>query len=157
MNLHFTSDSTVFNCRVMGVCIKNNKLLLCRKAGYDYWIFPGGRALLGESTEEAILREYREETCANLKIGHLSAIAENFFTLDGKTCHQFLFFYVLKDENGGLELFEGERPVADNEHEVFRWFDISELDSIEIQPHCCREMLQNIGTGKLIHMVNKNS
>lgn len=143
-DIQFAAGGGMFNCRVVGICIKENKIFLSKMAADDYWTFIGGKAMFGESSDEAIIREYREEVGADLQIDRLMAVIENFFELDGKNWHQYIFFYLLKDKNNVLELFDGERQIADEDRAVYKWFDLSELDGINIKPDCAAEILKKL-------------
>lgn len=155
-DIQIKENEYAFNCRIVGACIKDNKILLGRLKSDDYWTYIGGKLAFGESTEEAIVREYREETLANVQADHLVAVIENFFTLYQKKWHQFIYFYQLRDDNNELELFEGEREMQDNEKGVYKWFDISELDKIVVKPHCSLEALKNLSSPNIMHIVNRD-
>jgi A/G-specific adenine glycosylase len=59
-----------------GVLVRNNRILIQKRQADDVWgnlwEFPGGRLKEGESPEEAVVREFREET--GLHIGGLQKI-----------------------------------------------------------------------------------
>lgn len=112
-DLQFNFGDNLFNCRVVGVCIKENKLFLSKLKDDKYWTFVGGKPQFGESTADAVIREYEEEVGVKLQIDRLAAVIENFFTLQGKNWHQYIFFYLLKDKENALEFFEGERAIRD--------------------------------------------
>lgn len=143
-DIQFAADGGMFNCRVVGICIKENKIFLSKMAADDYWTFIGGKAMFGESSDNAISREYLEEVGAHLQVDRLMAVIENFFELGGKPWHQYIFFYLLKDENNVLELFDGERQIADESSAVYKWFNLSEIDSINIKPDCAAEILKKL-------------
>lgn len=155
-DIQIKENNDVFKCRVVGVCEKNGKILLNRLKSDDFWTFVGGKLALGESTEEAIVREYQEETLANVQVDHLVAVIENFFTLEEKEWHEFIFFYQLKDEKNELDLFDGERTIADNENAVYKWFDVLELNNIVIQPKCSLDALKNLSSSKIMHIINRD-
>ena len=50
------------------VVIKDNKLLCVRKVGKDKWTFLGGKMESGETEEECLLREIKEEFDCGAKI-----------------------------------------------------------------------------------------
>lgn len=109
-----------------------------------------------ESTDTAILREYREEVGADLQIDKLIAVIENFFDLDGCSWHQYIFFYQLRDDNNVLELFNGERQIADEKNAVYKWFDLSALANIQIKPDCSKEILKCIPQN-IQHYINREN
>ena len=154
-DIQFAADGGMFNCRVVGICIKENKIFLSKMVTDDYWAFIGGKAKFGESSDAAIIREYREEVGAHLQIDRLMAVIENFFELGGKPWHQYIFFYLLKDENNELELFDGERQIADEGRAVYKWFDLSELDSVNIKPDCSAEILKKLPK-HTVHYINRD-
>lgn len=154
-DIQFKTDSGMFNSRVVGVCIKENRIFLSKLKSDDYWTFIGGKVQLGESSDEAILREYREETGAELQVEHLLAVIENFFELDEQPWHQYMFFYLLRDENNALKAFDGERAVNDNSEAVYKWFELSELQNINIKPACTKEILQKLSANTR-HYINRD-
>lgn len=55
---------------VDGIIIQNQKILLIRRATppyKDHWALPGGFVELGETLEQAVARETKEETCLETK------------------------------------------------------------------------------------------
>lgn len=155
-DIQFKTDEVVFNCRTVGVCIKENKIFLSKLKSDDYWTFIGGKVQFGESTESAIIREYREEIDAVLQVERLIAVIENFFELDKKSWHQYIFFYQLRDDNDVLEFFDGERYIADHKEGVYRWFELSELQNINIKPDCAKDILKDIPTHTQ-HYINRDT
>ncbi|MEE2879475.1 MAG: NUDIX hydrolase [Pseudomonadota bacterium] len=59
------------------VVVRDRKILLCRRAiepRKGYWTLPAGFMELGESIEEAAMREAQEEACATIKVDRLLAM-----------------------------------------------------------------------------------
>lgn len=64
------------NPRIVAGClpVHGDRVLLCRRAiepRYGYWTLPAGYMENGESTEQAALRETREEACATVELRKL--------------------------------------------------------------------------------------
>lgn len=153
-DIQFKENNEAFNCRVVGVCMKNNKIFLSKLKNDKYWTFVGGKVTFGESTDAAIIREYQEEVGVTLQVDHLAAVIENFFELNEQLWHQYIFFYQLRDDEGALEFFEGEREVVDNKEAIYKWADLSELQSIEIKPDCSVDILKDISKDTQ-HYINR--
>ena len=67
MDWLFEIDNNICDLRAAGILIKNNKIVVQRdKSGSEYAI-PGGHVKICETTEEALIREYKEETCADVR------------------------------------------------------------------------------------------
>lgn len=146
----------VFNFRVSGAVIKDNKIMLNRLRKDDFWTFVGGKVAFGESTEASLVREYFEETGAQVEVERLAACVENFFIFNDVQWHEILYFYTLKDDNDELEIFEGERPIQDNCDGVYKWFDLGELENISIQPECSKQVLKNLNNHSIQHIINES-
>lgn len=155
-DIQLIDDGTAFNFRVSGAVIKENKIMLNRLKSDDFWTFVGGKVAFGESSEKAIVREFFEETGANVGVERLAACVENFFHFNAKQWHEILFFYVLKDANEELDVFEGERVIKDNSDGIYRWFELAELDNIKIQPECSQQIIRNLNAQAVQHIINES-
>jgi len=153
-DIQVIGNETVFNYRVLGAVIKDSKIMLNRLKNDDFWTFVGGKVAFGESSEKAIIREYYEETGANVEVERLVACVENFFSFKSKQWHELLFFYVLKDENDELDIFDGERVIKDNSDGIYKWFELTELDKIKIQPECSQQIITNLNYQSIQHIIN---
>lgn len=107
-----TADVTVSTIRVIviGVAIRDDRVLAIE--GFDttkgerFHRPPGGGIEFGETSEESLRREFREELDVELTaIAYLGAL-ENLFTYEGQRGHEILFVY-------RVELADDERFSAD--------------------------------------------
>ena len=53
----------------------------------------GGGIEFGETSEEALVREFKEEINADIKVGQLLKVFENIFTYEGVNMHEIIFLY----------------------------------------------------------------
>ena len=95
-------DEGIINLRVGAVIIKDGKFLMAGNRRDDYLYSVGGRLKFGETAEEAVCREVREETGADLEIDRLGFIHENYFIgeapaeIRGKTVYELCFYFYMK-------------------------------------------------------------
>lgn len=82
----FKSDDFVFSYRVAGILIKNNKILLQKPKNDDGYSIPGGHVSFGEISSETLIREFKEEINADIKIEKLIMVGENFFPWGNRPC-----------------------------------------------------------------------
>ena len=62
--------------RVGLAVVRDDKLLMVRKAGTSYWAIPGGRIEAGETALDALKREVREELAVELSDDGLTLVGE---------------------------------------------------------------------------------
>ena len=59
-----------------GVVIQDDRIMLCQRRPEAHnglkWEFPGGKLEPGESSEEALRRELREELSIDVQVGHIA-------------------------------------------------------------------------------------
>ena len=139
----FEVDGELFSYRVGGALIKDNKILLT-KDGDDYSL-PGGHSQIGETSQETIIREFKEETGLDVEPLNVISTYENFWKWDDKNCHQLCIYYRLKMVNETQELV----PNPDTNDTKFIWLELEELKNINLYP---------IGiSDQILNNVNNNS
>jgi len=87
--------------RVAGILLnRKNELLLVnhRKKGKSYWLLPGGGVEYGETMEQALKREFKEELSLRIKkVENLVFIHDTVYP--GKKRHILNIYYRVKVEN----------------------------------------------------------
>ena len=110
---------------VVAAIIRKGDKIFATQRGYgewqDWWEFPGGKMEVGETPEEALKREIREELSAEISVGELLTTVEYDYPAFHLTMHCFLCTLV----GEALHL---------NEHEAARWLTKDELDSVKWLP-----------------------
>jgi 8-oxo-dGTP pyrophosphatase MutT (NUDIX family) len=130
-------DGVRFNYRVAGVFVEHGHILLYRIAGLDFWFLPGGRAEVGETSEEALRREMQEELGIPVRIGTLLWFVENFFELGGQSYHELGLYYEAALPAGGPCSDKGavDRGVTESGDEAFfQWFRLDALYELTLVP-----------------------
>ena len=106
------------------VTIKDGKIFITQRGYGDYkdkWEFPGGKLEKGESPEDCIVREIKEELDADIRIiKYLSAIEYSY-----PTFHLIMHNFVCELKSSYMSLLE---------HEAAKFVDVNELDSIDFLP-----------------------
>ena len=87
----------------------------------DWWEFPGGKMEAGETPEEALKREIREELSTEISIDELLCTVEYDYLKFHLTMHCYLCSLLTE----ALHL---------NEHEAAKWLTKDELDSVKWLP-----------------------
>ena len=100
--------NTVFGVRVAALILQNGKLLVTKDKGKYYTI--GGAIQVNESTEDAVVREVREELGIRAQAGQLAFVVENRFEQDGVSYHNIEFHYLVNLlEDAPLTMQEDEK------------------------------------------------
>lgn len=144
--ISFDVGKVRFNYKSSGIATDNGRVLLTTEENINFWYLPGGRVEALETTSEALRREMIEELDQTVEIGPLLWVVENFFNLQGTPFHEVAFFYsmnftespdIYQQEN----IFEGTELTT---RLFFKWFNINELEDIELYPRFLRMALKNI-------------
>ena len=151
MDINFNIKAEVFNYRVGIVIRKDDKILVQKDGPSDYYTFIGGRVKLGESSIEASIREFREETGTLAKYVKTLGIVENFFksSYNNKKYHEILIINELEidTEIDDIKNIEGK-------DEVYKWLSIDKLKNAKFLPEIVLDIINN---NKLVHVINKDN
>jgi mutator protein MutT len=89
---------------VGGVLIHDGRVLLIRRGKEPLrgrWIVPGGTVELGETLEEALVREMREETGLQVRGGELLSILDRIHREGGEVLYHYVIVDYLCELVGG--------------------------------------------------------
>lgn len=68
MDISFQNGNAKFNYRACAVILQEGKILAMRDERSPYFYLPGGRVQMGETAEQAVLRELAEELRISARI-----------------------------------------------------------------------------------------
>ena len=110
---------------VVAAIITHNDQIFATQRGYgefkDGWEFPGGKMEPGETPQQALVREIREEQDTEIEVGSLVETVEYDYPNFHLTMHCFL-----------CTIRSGELVLK--EHEAAKWLTREELDSVDWLP-----------------------
>lgn len=97
MDITFQTDGRTFNYRVCAMILSGDKILAMHDQRSPYFYLPGGRVAVGETAEEAVLREVEEELHIRAKISRPLWLNQAFFTEDvnGQHYHELCVYFLM--------------------------------------------------------------
>ena len=109
---------------VVAAIIRKEDCIFATQRGYgewkDWWEFPGGKVEAGETPEEALIREIREELDAEIEVGELMKTINYDYPSFHLTMHCFRCTL--------------DSAVTLKEHEAAKWLKPTELNSVRWLP-----------------------
>ena len=120
-------ENTVFGVRATALIVQNRKLLVTKDKNQYYTI--GGAIQVNERTEEAVVREVREELGIKAQAGQLAFVVENRFEQVGVHYHNIEFHYL-------VDLLEDAPLIMqeDEKSQPCEWIDLDKLADFQLVP-----------------------
>ena len=109
---------------VAAIICKDNRIFATQRGYGEFrgqWEFPGGKVEPGETPEEALIREIKEELDIEISVGKYIHTVE----YDYPTFHLSMLCFICKILSGSLVL---------KEHEEARWLEKNNLYSVDWLP-----------------------
>ena len=116
-----------------GACITNEQgeiLLQKRSDKEELWGFPGGALEIGESIEEAMIREVKEETGLNVNVEYLIGVYSKYFATypNGDSAQSICYLFK-------CNVASGEFVIDNKETFDLRFFDKNNIPKLFLQQH----------------------
>ncbi|ASP37805.1 DNA mismatch repair protein MutT [Bacterioplanes sanyensis] len=119
---------------------ESQQILLIHRIKNDreYWVFPGGGIEAGETAEQAVIREVKEETSL---IAKSVALVFEQFNADRKES-----YFSVDIASGKVELGNGPEKLKQSRSNFYapQWVDVAKLKAINLQPEAAAEKLQKL-------------
>jgi len=117
----------------------SGRLLLARNSGASefpgLWTLPGGGVEQGEHPDDAVIREFAEETGLEIRIDALRGVTADLERLpSGKLEHTDRVIYDVTSVGGAL------RPETDGTTDLVEWVPSAALDGLPLMPFTARAL-----------------
>ena len=110
---------------IAGIIIDNNKILIAQRGLNEKlagkWEFPGGKVELGETQQECLKREIKEELELNIEVGEY--LGESIYTYPNSKIKLIAYFATIVDGDMKLSV-----------HDKIEWITINEIDKYDFAP-----------------------
>lgn len=156
----FPCSPPTVRLRAAAIIRRSGQVLLHRAEGDRFWALPGGGIEPGECAAQALVRELQEELHTLVVPGALACVVENFFTLAGVSHHETGLYLLAEPASGSLlERSAGPYQGTEGHRRLeFAWFEMADLQHIDLRPCFLREALSAIGRGdgRVLHAVHRD-
>lgn len=158
VDVKFKEKEYSFHYRVVGVIVKDDKYLVQNIDGKDYYVLPGGHVRIGESSDDALIREVREELEIDILKNEfrLFCYHENIYEKDNRVEHWIEQYYIV---NAKLE--KDNWSFVENDIDGVKTLNYSfvskeELKKIDLKPLKIKELIISEKFERISHIVSDN-
>ena len=140
----FKDETNICNFRSAGVLIRGEKIFLQRERDGSEYAIPGGHVKIGETAQQSLIREYREETDVDIVCDRLIWVEESFWKWGGKNTSTIVFYYLISLTDDALipdDYFESQK---DNSEVVLEWIYLHDLKNLTVYPRFLAEKAEKI-------------
>ena len=137
MDITYKTENEKFNYRVCAVIISNGEILAMHDERSPYVYLPGGRVKMGETAEQAVVREVEEELYITPKIIRPLWLNQAFFRedVDGLNYHELCIYFLMDISHTEL-LKKGKKfSLQEGRHQHdFEWLAFNRLKNEYFYP-----------------------
>lgn len=158
VDVKFKEKEYSFHYRVVGVIVKDDKYLVQNIGGKDYYVLPGWHVRIGESSDDALIREVREELEIDILKNEfrLFCYHENIYEKDNRVEHWIEQYYIV---NAKLE--KDNWSFVENDIDGVKTLNYSfvskeELKKIDLKPLKIKELIISEKFERISHIVSDN-
>ena len=147
MDISFKMENQKFNYRVCAVILAENKILAMNDERSPYFYLPGGRVMLGETAEQAVVREVQEELGVTPRIARALWLNQAFFTdeVDDIRYHELCIYFLM--DISATNLLERGRAftLTEGKHiHTFEWLEFDRLKDEYFYPVFLKKEIYNL-------------
>lgn len=121
------------------IIIDREKILLCKSKKRGHYFLPGGHVEFGEKTEEALKREFIEETGSEVEIDKFVGAFENIFGQEQKYHEVCLVF---------TATLQDKEIASKEDHIEYAHVSKDEFINSNFQPKFMKDVVLNFWTNK---------
>lgn len=131
--------------RVAGIIIQENSILLIQhiKNEKKYWLVPGGGVDWGESLEEALIREYKEETNLDIEVKDFLFFSETISPDKNKHVINLYFLVKIKNDSETMKI-GNETNLSD-----LKYVSKEEIQNIKLYPNIKEQLMKILNNEKM--------
>jgi ADP-ribose pyrophosphatase YjhB (NUDIX family) len=149
----FVVDNSICDVRTVGVLVRDGKILVQRDRNGNEYALPGGHVRIGETLADGLVREYKEETGADISCVKLLWSEECFWEWNGRAAHNFAFYYLIEDNSNIPDTGEFTSH-KDNCNVVLGWMPIEDIQNVTIYPEFIKNEIYHLDE-PMKHFVSK--
>ena len=143
----FSDEKNICNYRTVGVLIRDNRILVQREKDGNEYALPGGHVKFGETSVQSLIREYKEETGADIICQRLIWVEEAFWKWGSKDAHTIAFYYLISLKND-TDIPDGFfESHKDNCNVLLEWVAIDDLKNLTVYPAFIKEKAMSVSDG----------
>lgn len=147
MDISFNFENQKFNYRVCAMIISGNRILAMHDEHSPYFYLPGGRVKMGETAEQAVVRETIEELGLTMKIARPLWLNQAFFTedVDGVRYHELCIYFLMDISNTDLSERGSRFTRTEGKHtHTFEWLAFDRLKDEYFYPIFLKKEIFNL-------------
>ncbi len=147
MDISFNVENQKFNYRVCAMIISENKILAMHNERSPYFFLPGGRVAMGETAEQAVVREVQEELGVTPKIYRPLWLNQAFFTedVDSLRYHELCIYFLMDISDTDLLKRGNTFTLTEGKYtHTFEWLEFERLKDEYFYPIFLKKEIYNL-------------